>query len=105
MLLEKAPVMMLSRSEEHRQRGGVLEEALDAARTAEMLSGAWIHLREVISRRTNVFRIFLGRDPPAKVEPMRVLLKAGATPVEAKRRDYKLERRSSLSGFVAVLVV
>ncbi|CAM9807794.1 unnamed protein product [Discosporangium mesarthrocarpum] len=35
---------------------------------------------------------------------MRVVLKAGA-PVKAKPREYKPERRSWLSGFVAVLAV
>ncbi|CAM9779925.1 unnamed protein product [Discosporangium mesarthrocarpum] len=70
-----------------------------------MPSGAWIYLREVFPRRPNIFRVSLGQDPPAKVEPMRVVLKAGATPVKAKPRDYKPGRRSWLAGFVAVLVV
>ncbi|CAM9853139.1 unnamed protein product, partial [Discosporangium mesarthrocarpum] len=55
-------------------------------------------LRKVISRRTSVFRLSLGRDPPAKVEPVRVVLEAGAAPVKATPRDYKPEHRSWLSG-------
>ncbi|CAM9536088.1 unnamed protein product, partial [Hapterophycus canaliculatus] len=46
-------------------------------------------LRGIVGRRFSGFRRALRGDPPARVEPMRVQLKPGASAVKAKPRRYE----------------
>ena len=59
-----------------------------------------IKLRKMLRRNRDVFRIRLGNDPPAKVEPMKVKLNTAATPSITKARRYTQEQRSYMSAFI-----
>ena len=59
-------------------------------------------LRGILSRRSNAFRRALRGEPPARVEPMRVQLKPGASAVKARRCD--LVKTSWLASCVAALL-
>ena len=61
-------------------------------------------LRGILSRRFNAFRRALRGDPPARVEPMRVQLKPGASAVKAKPRRYDPVKTSWLASCVAALL-
>ncbi|CAN0398823.1 unnamed protein product, partial [Scytosiphon promiscuus] len=60
------------------------------------VSGAG-RLREILGRRVNAFRRALRGDPPARVEPMHVQLKPGASAVKAKPRRYDPVKTSCVS--------
>ena len=60
-------------------------------------------LSKVLNEYRDVFRLRLGCDPPAKVEPMKIVLTSGAMPVRAKTRRYTLEQRAFLSRYVKKL--
>ena len=61
-------------------------------------------LRDILHRRVNAFRRALRGDPPARVEPMRVQLKPGATTVKAKPRRYDPVKSSWLASCMAALL-
>ena len=61
-------------------------------------------LRGILSRRFNAFRRALRGDPPARVEPMHVQLKPGASAVKAKPRRYDPVKTSWLASCVAALL-
>ena len=61
-------------------------------------------LRGIVSRRFNAFRRALRGDPPARVEPMRVQLKPGASAVKAEPRRYYAVKTSWLASCVAALL-
>ena len=61
-------------------------------------------LRGILSRRFNAFRRALRGDPPARVEPMHVQLKPGASAVKAKPRRYDPVKTSWLASYVAALL-
>jgi len=48
----------------------------------------------------NVFRIKLGPDPPAKVEPLKIRLKPGHKPVRATQRRYAPPQRAFISSTI-----
>ncbi|POM74373.1 Putative retroelement [Phytophthora palmivora] len=52
----------------------------------------------------DVWRLTLGSDPPAKVEPMRIRMKAGCKPFRAKARKYAPEYQAFLESFNDKLV-
>ncbi|KAJ8576744.1 hypothetical protein ON010_g2463 [Phytophthora cinnamomi] len=52
-----------------------------------------------ISTRFDLFRSKLGRDPPARVPPMRIRLKPGAKPYKCKARKYPPEVRRFMEEF------
>ena len=56
------------------------------------------------SRRFNAFRRALRGDPPARVEPVRVQLKPGASAVKAKPRRYDPVKTSRLASCVAAML-
>ena len=56
------------------------------------------------SRRFNAFRRALRGDPPARVEPVRVQLKPGASAVKAKPRRYNPVKTNWLASCVAGLL-
>ena len=61
-------------------------------------------LRGILSRRYNEFRREVRGDPPARVEPMRVQMKPGASAVKAKPRRYDPVKTSWLASCVAALL-
>ena len=63
-----------------------------------------MYKRQILSRRFNAFRRALRGDPPARVEPMRVELKPGASAVKAKPRRYDSVKTSWLASCVAALL-
>ncbi|CAM9522121.1 unnamed protein product, partial [Discosporangium mesarthrocarpum] len=61
-------------------------------------------MRKAISNPGDIFHVSLGRDPPARVKPMRVVLEEGTKVVTVKPRILNPECRTLLSAFVALLV-
>lgn len=57
-------------------------------------------LRSVLHTFRDVFRIRLGNDPPAKVEPMRVSLKPHAQGIITKSRRYSPDQREYITKFL-----
>ncbi|CAM9808181.1 unnamed protein product, partial [Choristocarpus tenellus] len=104
-LLEQGPELMMDHAEEGKKRGLVLETSFQKVQRAGIPLGAWGRLQQVIPTRTNVFRVFSGGDPPAKVKPIQVMLKEGATHVKAQPRASHPEQHSWMAGFVGLLVV
>ena len=62
-------------------------------------------LRGILSRRSNAFRRALRGEPPARVEPMRVQLKPGASAVKAKPRQFDPVKASWLASCVVSIGV
>lgn len=58
----------------------------------------------VMSEFRSIFKIRLGKTAPAKVEPMVIKIKDGATPVRVKARRYPAFQRSFLNAYVDKLV-
>ena len=61
-------------------------------------------LRGILSCRFNAFRRALRGDPPARVEPMRVQPKPGASAVKTKPRRYDPMKTRWLASCVAALL-
>ncbi|KAF0756866.1 hypothetical protein AaE_004463, partial [Aphanomyces astaci] len=66
----------------------VLEAKVAEAATAGMSAAAVEQLRDLLMEFRDVFRLKFGRDPPVKVEPLKVCLKEGAVPVKSGLRRY-----------------
>ena len=81
-----------------------MESVTDAVAQGLSVSKAKL-LRGIVSRRFNAFRRALRGDPPARVEPMGVQLKPGASAVKAKPRRYDRVKTSWLASCVAALLV
>ncbi|POM62525.1 hypothetical protein PHPALM_28315 [Phytophthora palmivora] len=60
-------------------------------------------LRTIVFKH-DVWRLDLGNDPPAKVEPLRIRLKSGASAVKSRPRQYPPAVRTFLKDFNAKLV-
>lgn len=58
----------------------------------------------VLSRRWNAFRRALLDDPPARVEPLRAILKPGARAVKAYARTYVPVKKLSIVACTATLL-
>ena len=83
---ERGPDMFMDPADEVSARRVALEESVtDAVEQGLSVSKAE-RLRGVLHRHFNAFRRALRDDPPARVEPMRVKLKPGATAVKMKPR-------------------
>ncbi|CAN0495701.1 unnamed protein product, partial [Hapterophycus canaliculatus] len=76
-------------AEEESARKVALEEGVTNAVAAGLSESKSERLRGILSRRFNAFRLARRGDPPARVEPMRVPLKPGASAVKAKPRRYE----------------
>ena len=88
-MVARRPDIDMSPEEELRARYEALEGAVQAATAARLRDPYVEHLREVIGSRWNEFRRGLRRGYlPARVEPLRVALKAGARPFKARPRVY-----------------
>ena len=61
--------------------------------------------RDLVFEFHDIFRVRLGRSPPARVEPMIVKLKLGARPVIAKTRRYKADQREFLNRYIHTLEI
>ena len=101
-LVERGPEMFMDPAEEESARKVALEESVTDA-VAQGLSVSK-RLRGMFSRRFNAFRRALRGDPPARVEPMRVQLKPGASAVKAKPRRYDPVKTSRLASCVVALL-
>lgn len=52
----------------------------------------------------NIFRLRLGKAPPAKLPPMRIKIKEGAIPVKVKVRRYPTDQREFINSHIDKLV-
>ena len=86
-LVERGPEMFMDPVEEESARKVALEESVTDAVAQGLSVSSAERLRGILSRRFNAFRRALRGDPPARVEPMRVL-EPGASAVKAKPRRY-----------------
>ena len=103
-LVERGPEMFMDPAEEESARKVALEESVTDAVAQGLSVSKAERLRGILSRRFNAFRRALRGDPPARVEPMRVQLKPGASAVKAKPRRYDPVKTSWLASCVAALL-
>ena len=82
-LVERGPEMLMDPAEEESAGKVALEESVTDAVAQGLSVSKAKRLRGILSRRFNAFRRALRGDPPARVEPMRVQLKPGASAVKA----------------------
>ena len=101
-LVERGPEMFMDSAEEESARKVALEESVTDAVARGLSVSKAKRLRGVLTRHFNAFRRALRGDPPARVEPMRVQLKPGASAVKARRCD--LVKTSWLASCVAALL-
>ncbi|RHZ01595.1 hypothetical protein DYB35_013701 [Aphanomyces astaci] len=66
----------------------VLEAKVAEAAAAGMPKAAIEHLQDLLVEFRGVFRLKFGRDPPVKMEPLKVRLKEGVLPVKSGLRRY-----------------
>jgi len=57
-------------------------------------------IEELLCEFKEIFRIKLGPDPPAKVEPLRIRLKPGHRPIRATQRRYAPQQRAFISSTI-----
>ena len=86
-LVERGPEMFMDLAEEKSARKVAVGESVTEAVGQDVIVSKAERLRGILSRCFNAFRRALRGDPPARVEPMRVQLKPGAS-VKAKPRRY-----------------
>ena len=79
---------------------GALQQVWRKAEDQGMPSAPHKKLWALLRRYMDVFRVSLGSDPPADVEPLRVTMKAGCEPCKARARRYKPEALDWMRGFV-----
>ena len=103
-LIERGPEMIMTPAEEEAGRAAALDRAVSQAADNGMSSSGVGRLTDIIGRRYNAFRRALRGDPPAKVPPMKVTLKPGATPVKARVRSYNPDKTNWLTTCLAALV-
>ena len=103
-LVERGPEMFMDPAEEESARKVALEESVTEAVGNGLSLSKAERLRDILHRRENAFRRALRGDPPARVEPMRVQLKPGATTVKAKPRRYDPGKSSWLASCMAALM-
>ncbi|XXQ35702.1 Reverse transcriptase domain-containing protein [Plasmodiophora brassicae] len=60
-------------------------------------------LRTTVNRHKDIWRTKLGRDPPAKVSPLKLHFKADARPVRCRTRRYTLEHQKFMDDHVGTL--
>ncbi|KAH9078958.1 hypothetical protein Ae201684P_020021 [Aphanomyces euteiches] len=77
-----------------------LKEKVGECRVAGCDDSYAVELGKLLVKYEDVFRLKLGRDPPVKVEPLRVTLKADAKPVRCKARRYSKEQREFMAKHV-----
>ena len=103
-LVKRGPEMFMDPAEEKSSRKVALEESVTDAVTQGLSVSKVKRLRWILNRRFNAFHRALRGDPPARVEPMRVQLKPGASAVKPKPRRYDPVKTSGLASCVAALL-
>ena len=103
-LVERGPEMLMDPAEEKSARNVALEASVKDAAAQGLNASNAERLCGILSRRFNAFRRALHGDPPARVEPMCVQLKPGASAVKAMPRRYDPVKTSWLASFVAALL-
>ena len=96
--------MFMDPAEEESARTVALEESVTDAVAQGLSVSMAERLRGILCRRFNAFRRALRGNPPARVDPMRVQLKPGASAVKAKPRRYDPVKASWLASCVAALL-
>jgi len=76
------------------------DKMLHDAKSNGMSTGGAETLEKILHEYRDVFRIRLGNDPPAKVEPMKVVLRPQAQGIITKSRRYSPEQRDYLTRFL-----
>ena len=103
-LVERGPEMFMDPAEEESARKVALEESVTDAVAQGLSVSQAKRLGGILCRRFNAFRRALRGDPPARVEPMCVQLKPGASAVKAKPRRYDPVKTRWLASCVAALL-
>ncbi|CAM9927206.1 unnamed protein product [Sphacelaria rigidula] len=80
--------MFMEPVEEESVRMAALEESMTDTVANGLNVSKVERLRGILYRHVNAFRRALMGDPPARVEPMRVILKPGAAAMKVKPRRY-----------------
>jgi hypothetical protein len=80
-----------------------LEKKIEVAERLGLTLAWRAKLRAILRVRADCFRVDYGNDPPVRVAPMLVRLKAGARPVRAQPRRYSKNNRASLGRHTAAL--
>jgi len=70
----------------------LIEDAIDNGLPKEYQA----EMRSLVFEFADIFRTSLGADPPAAIEPMRIMLKRDAAPVRVKQRRYSPSQASFL---------
>ncbi|CAM9927956.1 unnamed protein product, partial [Sphacelaria rigidula] len=96
--------MLMIPAKEESARKVALEESVTDAGAAGLTISKAERLRGILHRRVNVFRRPLRGDPPARVEPMQVQLKPGASAAKTKPRRYDPVKSSWLALCTAALL-
>ena len=95
---------MRQRNKKSAREVSLAESVTDAVAQGLSVSKAE-RLRGILSRHFNAFRRALRGDSPARVEPMRLQLKTGASAVKVKPRRYDPVKTRWLASCVAALLV
>ena len=103
-LVERGPEMFMEPAEEESARKVALEEGVTDAVAAGLSVSNAERLRGILHRRVNAFRRALRGDSPARVEPMRVPLKPGASAVKAAPRRYTPVKSTWLAACMTALL-
>ena len=103
-LVERGPEMFMAPAEEESARTAALEKGVADAVADGLSDSKAERLRGNLKNRFNAFRRALRRDPPARVEPMRVQLKPGASTVKAKALMYDPGKTYWLGACMAALL-
>lgn len=61
-------------------------------------------LRHLLQKYRTIFRIRLGKTPPAKVPPVKIRIQEDATPLKVKACRYNRPERKILSGYMKKLL-
>ncbi|KAE9040570.1 hypothetical protein PR002_g4896 [Phytophthora rubi] len=81
-----------------------LEKKVEVAEKMGLTLDDRAKLRTILRVRVDCFRVDFGNDPPVRVGPMQVRLKAGAPPVRAQPRRYFPGDRAFLDRHTAALL-
>lgn len=82
----------------------VLKDRIQEAVGSGISSAGEERLRKLLFEYADVFRLKLGKGPPAKVEPMHIRIKQNAVPIKAKARRYPPKQREFINKFIDRLV-
>lgn len=81
-----------------------LEEAIDIAKSDGISEEFVPELRTLVLGHVDLFRTTFSACGSAKVSPLKIVLKGGATPIRVKLRNYSQEQREFLQKLIAELV-